>query len=142
MAAFMREFAAPADFVTSARSDILVPNRDGALYRGFLNTSNAVALVNEYNRPISSTLIPGKAAITNLTAVGTTVTATTSVAHSLANGKFVTVSGCVPAEYNGTYAVSGVTSTTFNYNVPVAPGVSPATTLGIYSPNPTYTATD
>jgi len=42
-----------------------------------------------------------------------TTTYTTSLAHSLSVGSSVTITGMKPYNYNGTYIVKGVTSTTF-----------------------------
>jgi hypothetical protein len=52
-----------------------------------------------------------------LTAVGRTVTVTTSAPHNLAAGGTIQVSGATPAQYNGTFTIlsGGFTKTTFTY---------------------------
>jgi hypothetical protein len=57
-----------------------------------------------------------------LTAVGTTVTCTTSFPHNLAIGAVVKVSGATPDQYNGTFTVlsGGFSKTTFTYSTTVA----------------------
>ena len=56
-----------------------------------------------------------------LTAVGTTVTVTTSAPHNLAAGTTIKVSGATPTQYNGTFTIltGGFTKTTFTYQTTV-----------------------
>jgi hypothetical protein len=70
--------------------------------------------------------VPTQTAITALSESGTTVTATSAVG-GLIVGDNVTVSGVMPAGYNGTFAVTGVGSGTFTYTGPLALG--PTTSL-------------
>ena len=57
---------------------------------------------------------------------------TTAVAHNLAIGSWVTLSGFTPTGYNGTYQVSAVgSSTTFTIILPSAPGAT--TVIGTYT---------
>ena len=93
--------------------------------------SNALRAQNTYiQRGTASTATPQT--ITSITASGTTATVTTSVAHGLASGSSVTVSGATPAAYNGTYSVTVLTATTFTYVAAVAPGGA-ATVVGTYT---------
>jgi hypothetical protein len=66
-----------------------------------------------------------------LTAVGTTVTVTTSAPHNLAVGTTVQVTGATPTQYNGTFVIQsgGFSKTTFTYNTTVinTPPSTPAT---------------
>ena len=66
-----------------------------------------------------------------LTAVGTTVTVTTSAPHNLAIGTTIQVSGATPTQYNGTFVIgsSGFTKTAFTYSTTVinTPPSTPAT---------------
>jgi hypothetical protein len=66
-----------------------------------------------------------------LTAVGTTVTVTTSAPHNLAAGSTIKVSGATPTQYNGTFTIlsGGFTKTTFTYQTTVlnTPPSTPAT---------------
>lgn len=81
---------------------------------------------------IGETLIPNTAssiAITSLTSVTTTATATVADTSLMTNGMSVTVSGATPAAYNGTYTVTILNSTQFSYTF--AGGTSPATGANI-----------
>jgi len=73
------------------------------------------------------------------TAAGNVATITTATPHGLQLGDTVVVSGATPAAYNGTFVVTAVTSTTFNYNALSAPGgvttVSPIYTISSPGPN-------
>lgn len=53
--------------------------------------------------------------ITNVVATTSAVTITTSVAHGLGVGQVVTVAAVTNTAVNGTYTITGVTSTTFTY---------------------------
>jgi hypothetical protein len=64
-------------------------------------------------------------AITGLTSVTTTATATVPTTVGLITGQQVTVSGATPSAYNGTYAIVVTSPTTFTYTF--AGGTSPAT---------------
>lgn len=71
--------------------------------------------------------------ITSITVSGSLATATTgAVAHGLLTGAIVTVSGAVPSAYNGVYAITVLTTTTFTFTTATAPG-GPATTVGSYT---------
>lgn len=62
----------------------------------------------------------------SVTRVGTTVTVTSAVAHNLATGVSVTISGAVETAYNGTYTVVVTSGTTFTYTISSTP-TTPAT---------------
>lgn len=64
--------------------------------------------------------------ITGITRSGTTATATTSVTHTIVVGNTVIVAGADQTDYNGTFTVTGVTDTTFTYEVANSP-TTPAT---------------
>jgi type IV pilus assembly protein PilY1 len=67
--------------------------------------------------------------ITILTRSGTTATATTSPAHGFSNGQTVNIGGTIATNENayvGTFIISNVTATTFQYTVVTTPQ-SPAT---------------
>lgn len=74
--------------------------------------------------------------ISTITRGGTgnlTATVTTASAHGLITGNQVTVSGASPTQYNGTYRITVVNSTTFTYTMASAPATD-ATTVGTYLP--------
>jgi hypothetical protein len=88
-----------------------------------------------YNNTISSfegyQYSAGKA-VTSFTNVTTTATVTTLVAHNLSNGDSVTVSGCTPSAYNGTFTITVTGTTTFAYTMGSNPGGS-ASVIGSYT---------
>jgi len=69
--------------------------------------------------------------ISSITRVTTTATLTTSTNHNLTTGTFVTVSGAVPVEYNGTFSITVVNATSFTYTMLTTPSGS-ASTVGSY----------
>ncbi len=69
--------------------------------------------------------------ISSITRVTTTATLTTASAHNLTTGTFVTVSGAVPVEYNGTFSITVVDATSFTYTMLSTPSGS-ASTVGSY----------
>jgi len=62
---------------------------------------------------------------------GTSASATTSVAHGLITGNQITVSGCTPADYNGTFIITKINNTQFSYVMATTP-VTDATSIGSY----------
>jgi hypothetical protein len=76
------------------------------------------------------------ATVNTLTRGGTgnlTATATTATAHNLITGNQVTVSGCTPTQFNGTFRVTVTGANSFTYVMATAPA-SDATTVGTYIP--------
>ena len=69
--------------------------------------------------------------ISSITNVTTTATLTTAANHNLTTGTFVTVSGAVPVEYNGTFSITVVNATSFTYTMLATPSGS-ASTVGSY----------
>jgi len=69
--------------------------------------------------------------ISSITNVTTTATLTTAANHNLTSGTFVTVSGAVPAAYNGTFSITVTTPTEFTYTMLTNPAGS-ASTVGSY----------
>jgi subtilisin-like proprotein convertase family protein len=66
--------------------------------------------------------------VSSITFSGSTATATTSTANGFANGQLVTITGAVPASYNGTFAITVTSPTTFTYQITTPPlPVGPAT---------------
>jgi hypothetical protein len=65
-----------------------------------------------------------------ISAVGTTVTVTTSGGNPI-NGNTVTIAGCTPAAYNGTFVATNTGAGTFTYTAGSAPGT--ATVVGTWS---------
>ena len=67
--------------------------------------------------------------ITHLTNVAT---ATTATAHSLQSGNRLVITGCTPADYNGTYVITVTGTTTFTYQLATIPATN-ATIVGTYT---------
>jgi hypothetical protein len=71
-------------------------------------------------------------AIVTLTNTLLVAQATTSSAHGLATGDYVTVSGCTPAAYNGSFFITVTSETQFTYTMLTNPAGS-ATVIGTYT---------
>jgi hypothetical protein len=71
------------------------------------------------------------AVISTITRVTTTATLTTSTNHGLSTGDFITVSGAIPVEFNGTYSITVTGVNTFTYVMASTPSAD-ATTMGSY----------
>lgn len=65
--------------------------------------------------------------ISSLTSTGATATVVTGAAHGFATNDIVTISGASQAEYNGSFAVTVVNSTTVTYTTNGTPAATPAT---------------
>ena len=82
-----------------------------------------------------------------LTSASTTATATTSGNHGLSTGNFVTISGCTPSGYNGTYSITvpldgsgDPIPNQFTYTLAAA--ASSVTTLGVVDSRSAVAGTD
>jgi hypothetical protein len=70
-------------------------------------------------------------AISSITRVSTLATLTTSTDHGLKTGDFVTVSGAIPVEFNGTYSITVTGVNTFTYVMASTPSAD-ASVVGSY----------
>jgi hypothetical protein len=68
-----------------------------------------------------------------------TATVTTSTAYNLQSGDYITVSGCIPVQFNGTFQITYIDATHFSYTMLTAPAGN-ASTVGTYVYN-NYTGT-
>jgi hypothetical protein len=68
-----------------------------------------------------------------------TATVTTSTAYGLLSGDYITVTGCTPAQFNGTFQITYIDATHFSYTMLTAPSGN-ASTVGTYVYN-NYTGT-
>lgn len=86
--------------------------------------------VNEYEGNIS---IAGQiiSTLVNTGSPATTAVVTTSSPHGLSNGAYITMSGCTPTNYNGSYNITYIDATSFSYVMAADPGGS-ASTIGTY----------
>ena len=60
-----------------------------------------------------------------------TATVTTSTAYGLLSGDYITVTGCIPTQFNGTFQITYIDATHFSYTMLTAPANN-ATTVGTY----------
>jgi hypothetical protein len=70
--------------------------------------------------------------ISSITRVATLATLTTAAPHGLITGNRVTISGAVPAAFNGTFVITRTGANTFTYTMASTPA-SDATTVGAYT---------
>ena len=56
--------------------------------------------------------------LSGVTQVGGLATATSAAPHGITSGSMVTISGATPSAYNGTFAATVTSPTTFTYAVP------------------------
>lgn len=70
--------------------------------------------------------------LSSLTNVTTTATATTVANHNLQTGDYVTITGCTPSAYNGSFVITVTGDTTFTYTMLSNPGGS-ASVVGTYT---------
>lgn len=71
-------------------------------------------------------------AISTITTASTTATVTTAVAHGLASGMTVNISGAIPYNYNGIFTATVTSATQFTYTTLTA-ATGSATTVGAFS---------
>ena len=67
-----------------------------------------------------------------ITHVGAVATVTTASAHGLITGNQITITGCTPSAYNGTFVITKTGNTTFTYTMASTPA-SDATVVGTYT---------
>lgn len=122
-----------------ATNNTLIVDATGAL---------CVAVGNQAQRPATpqvgdvryNTTTPGfegyqtinGAAVSSLTNVTTTATATTNTVHNLTTGDTIVMTGCTPSDYNGTFVVTVTAANTFEYTMLADPGGS-ATVVGSFT---------
>jgi hypothetical protein len=76
--------------------------------------------------------VAAQTTISTLTNVTTTATATTVANHNLQTGNYLTITGCTPGAYNGSFLITVTGDTTFTYTMLSNPGGS-ATVVGTYT---------
>jgi hypothetical protein len=86
----------------------------------------AVAMVHGCLIYILDSITSKGGSVVSITRSGTTATLTTSAPHRFKVGDKVAISGATQTEYNGIVTITGVTATTFTYEVSGSPA-SPAT---------------
>lgn len=89
----------------------------GASPAGFNNAGAATAIIVLDANTFTYTLTAAQSGIATGTITYTANTArATAAGHGFSNGASVTMAGATPSNYNGTFTVSNVTSSTFDYS--------------------------
>lgn len=76
--------------------------------------------------------VAAQTTISTITNVTTTATVTTVANHNLQTGNYLTITGCTPSAYNGSFSITVTGDTTFTYTMLSNPGGS-ATVVGTYT---------
>jgi hypothetical protein len=105
---------------------------DAVQLTNFYPTPTDVTMRKGYTRYSLLTTSTGVVSISTITHVGTTATATTATSHSLTTGKYISITGCTPSNYNGIYVITVINSTTFTYVMTSVPSGN-ATVVGTYT---------
>jgi len=104
---------------------------------------DAVQLVNWYPTPTDVTMRKGYSVvsilttstgvktISSITYVNAVATLTTTSAHGLTTGAYVSISGTTPAVYSGVYKITVISTTAFTYTMASTPANN-ATVVGTY----------
>lgn len=87
-------------------------------------TDGVAGYIYTFNTPAAN--------IVSITRVGTLATLTTDIPHEIVTGREVTITGALPAQYNGTYIAIATGTNTFNYVMASDPGAS-AAPVGSYT---------
>lgn len=129
-----------ADFPTAV--PVLTVENDKFQYVNFSNTSGnyMVACNGEEtiiydaanDRWIKMAGTQTASTISSITHVGTLATVNCSTPHGLITGNYITITGCTPAEYNGTFRVTVLDADSFRYTMATAPAED-ATVVGTYT---------
>ena len=90
---------------------------------------NLVYNGTDWIRTASSTAVVSMSTITH---TGATANVTTASAHGLVTSNQITITGCTPADYNGTFVITVTGTTTFTYTMATTPATN-ATVVGTYS---------
>jgi hypothetical protein len=98
----------------------------------FFPTPTDVTLRKGYTRYSQLTTSTGVVSLSTITYSGTTATATTSTAHNLLTGNYISITGCTPSDYNGVYEITVINSTSFTYVMSSVPSGN-ASVVGAYT---------
>jgi hypothetical protein len=97
-------------------------------------TNTQAGVISLLTQPSDLTpLLAGSAAISTIVWTGGTVVVTTTAPHGIPSGAvlLVTITGCVPLGFNGTWLCTQTGTSTFTYSLAVTPGI--ASTIGAYT---------
>jgi len=70
--------------------------------------------------------------ISSIVRTGTLATLTTAAPHGLVTGNYVTISGAMPSDFNGSYVITVIGTSSFNYTMATTPANN-ATVVGSYT---------
>lgn len=103
----------------------------GGSYLSAVNGSDPALVYNgtDWIKVADSTSVVTMLTITH---VGAVATVTTASAHGLVTGNQITITGCTPSTYNGTYVITRTGASTFTYTMGSTPA-SDATVVGAYT---------
>jgi hypothetical protein len=108
-----------------------------------MSPTDAVQLVNWFPTPTDVTMRKGYTVvsilttstgvktISSITHVNAVATLTTTTAHGLVTGAYVSISGTTPAAYSGVFKITVTSATTFTYSTVTVPSGN-ATVVGTY----------
>ena len=108
-----------------------------------MSPTDAVQLVNWFPTPTDVTMRKGYTVvsilttstgvktISSITHVDALATLTTTTAHGLTTGAYVSISGTTPAAYSGVYKITVISTTAFTYQMTTVP-TGNATVVGTY----------
>jgi len=118
------------DVTLNSTGDIKLPagttaQRPAIPLNGMIRYNTSLGQYEGFNTVASSSNL---VAISNVLLVAT---ATTAGAHGLVTGNYVTITGCTPAAYNGSFTVTVTGDTTFTYTMLTNP-LGAATVIGTY----------
>ena len=115
----------------SSTGDIKIPvgttaQRPASPTNGMIRYNSTLGQYEGFNTTASS------ASLLSLSNTTLTALATTDGPHGLVTGDYVTITGCTPAAYNGTFSVTVTGDTTFTYTMLTDP-LGSATVVGTYT---------
>lgn len=117
--------------LTSDKFQYVNMANSGGHYLSAVNGTDPALVYNgtDWIRVAGSTSV---VTMNTITHVGAVATVTTASNHGLVTGNQITITGCTPSAYNGTFVITKTGNTTFTYTMASTPG-SDATTVGVYT---------
>jgi hypothetical protein len=117
--------------ITNSKFQHVNVSTQGGYFLSAVNGTNPAMLYDGTNWfSLATTETPQT--IASLSHTGATALATTALAHGLVTGNKITVTGASPSDYNGTFIITVLNSTQFNYTMATTPATN-ATVNGSYT---------
>lgn len=107
-------------------------SNNGGNYLVACNGEETIIYDNANDRWVKMAGTNTPSTVTSITHVGTLATANCSTPHGLTTGNYVTITGCTPAEYNGTFKVTVLDADSFKYTMATDPAAD-ASVVGAYT---------